>query len=178
LFAPARFPRSPARTGRSPLGTTRQAPSDSTLPTASIASVWTATAANAIAADPEAVIGRPAAAPEHSGINAGTSIRPAPCADDIVKDQSARPACPAVARALPARAERRRTTTTTSSAPASICPATRSIDTPKTTAAATSAIDDACPTPIGTIARNACRRSRERRPEAAAKHQPVAGFSP
>ena len=54
----------------------------------------------------------------------------------------------------------------------------RSVTSPDTTAAATSATDAACPTAIGTNARSACPLSRVRTPRAAANIQPVAGFSP
>src|SRR4051794_17197351 len=49
---------------------------------------------------------------------------------------------------------------------------------PHTTAPATNAIDAKWPTAIGNRARKACARSRERRPQAAAQAQPLAGFSP
>ena len=54
----------------------------------------------------------------------------------------------------------------------------RSVTSPDATAAATSATDAACPTAIGTSARNACPLSPARTPRATANIQPVAGFSP
>lgn len=113
-----------------------------------------------------------------SGISAGTSIRPAPCALDIMKDQSASPACPAGERARSVAPAHRRRTTTTSSAPATTCSTLPSIDTPSATAAATTAVDEPWPTAIGIRARSACARSCDRTPQAAAHTQPLAGFSP
>ncbi|BEP43280.1 hypothetical protein GmRootV15_38690 [Variovorax sp. V15] len=60
--------------------------------TASIAAMCRPTAARASISEPDAVISRAAGASlMHSGISAGTSISPAPCAVDIMKDQSASP---------------------------------------------------------------------------------------
>lgn len=50
--------------------------------------------------EPDAVISRADASPAQSGISAGTSIKPAPCVVDIMKDPGASPACPAGARHL------------------------------------------------------------------------------
>jgi hypothetical protein len=66
--------------------------------TASIAAVCTPSAASASASEPDAPISLTDASPKQSGISAGTSINPAPCAVDIMKDQSASPACSAGAR--------------------------------------------------------------------------------
>ena len=61
--------------------------------TASIAVPCTATAASAGSSEPEAVvICRADASPMQIGISAGISINPAPCAVDIMKDDSASPA--------------------------------------------------------------------------------------
>jgi hypothetical protein len=67
--------------------------------TASIAAVWTPTAASARTSEPDAPTSPADTSPRQSGINAGTSIKPAPCALDIMKDQSASPTCPAGLRA-------------------------------------------------------------------------------
>ena len=57
--------------------------------TASMAAVWTPTAASAIAIEPLAEISRAGVSDRHSGISAGTSISPEPCAVDIINDHSA-----------------------------------------------------------------------------------------
>lgn len=147
--------------------------------TASIAAVWTTTAASASASEPDAVISRTGPLPMQIGTSAGTSIRPAPCAVDIMNDHSASPAWPVGARGgWPARRDRCATTTTTSSAPASACSAVRSTASPNATTAATSTTDSAWPAAIGSKAFSACARSRACTPHAAANIQPAAGFSP
>jgi hypothetical protein len=147
--------------------------------TASIAAVWTPTAAKASVNGPEAGSACDALLPVQSGIKAGASIKPAPCALDIMKDQSARPICPAGARgSLALRAAKRYTAPTTSKPPAITCGKTRFSDRPSATAQATIAMDATWPTAIGASARKACIRSRDRSPQAAASIQPVAGFAP
>src|SRR5262249_27080650 len=57
----------------------------------SIAAMWTATAASAMSIEPEAVISRAGLFARHKGTSAGTSIRPAPWAVAMTKDQTAMP---------------------------------------------------------------------------------------
>lgn len=136
---------------------------------ASMAAVWTHTAASASASEPDAVISLPGPPLRQSGTSAGTSISPAPWRVDIMQDHRASAAWPAAKRANAARA---------SSPPASASSVARSIAMPSIATAATSATDAACPAAIGSRAPSACLRSRERTPWAAANSQPVAGFSP
>ncbi|WP_162578978.1 hypothetical protein [Variovorax sp. PBS-H4] len=147
--------------------------------TTSIAAAWTPTAASASMSESDVLIRRADASPKQSGTSAGTSITPAPCAVDMMNDQSASPAYPAGDRALcGARPHRQSTARTISSPPATACSTRRFIDRPSATAAATAAIEAACPIAIGASASSACARLRERTPQAAAHIQPVAGFSP
>lgn len=60
-----------------------------------MAAVCTPTAASASVSDPDAVISPAGVSAMHSGTSAGTSIKPAPCAVDIMNDHSAIAACPA-----------------------------------------------------------------------------------
>ncbi|HEX5687319.1 MAG TPA: hypothetical protein VFY73_25155 [Ideonella sp.] len=75
----------------------RQAREAATPPAPSIAAVWTPTAAIARVSEPDA--DADAAGTDvpvtHSGISAGTSIKPAPWPVETMKDQRARPADPA-----------------------------------------------------------------------------------
>ena len=67
----------------------RQATIAITPVTASMAAVWRPTAASAMAMEPVAVSSRAGVSDRHSGISAGTSISPEPCAVDIISDHSA-----------------------------------------------------------------------------------------
>lgn len=125
------------------------------------------------------MISRAGASDRHSGISAGASISPEPCAVEIISDQSASVAgLPGVRRCRRAKRRNWCTTTPANSPPVIHHSMARSITSPDATAAATSATDAACPTAIGTRARSACPLSRARTPRAAANSQPVAGFSP
>ena len=62
--------------------------------TASMAAVWTPTAASASASEPVAVISLPGPLLRQSGMSAGTSISPAPCTVDMVQDHRASAAWP------------------------------------------------------------------------------------
>ena len=72
----------------------RQATTAITPVTASMAAVCTLTAASAMTMEPVAVISRAGVSDRHRGISAGTSIRPEPCAVDIISDHSASAAGP------------------------------------------------------------------------------------
>lgn len=157
----------------------RQATTAITPVTASMVAVWTLTAASAMAIEPVAVISRAGVSDRHSGINAGTSIRPEPCAVDIISDHSASAVGPPdVRRCRRVKRHSWCTTMPANSATASHHSMARSITSPDGTAAATSATDAACPTAIGTSDLSACPLSRARTPRATANIQPVAGFSP
>lgn len=145
----------------------------------SIAAVCRNTAARAGASEPGAVISRAGASARHKGINAGTSIIPAPFAVDIANDKSASPACPArddsrCAKQHPNAAS----TNPASNASSGCCSARICRGTPSAAAAATSAIATTCPNAIGSNARKGIDASRERTVHAAATAQPLAGFRP
>lgn len=145
----------------------------------SIAAMWSATAANASANDPDAVISRAGKPDRHSGISAGTSIMPAPCALAIANEHSASPASAAPRRST--RGKRPETwiaATKNASPPASQGSSPRAPMAPTVASNATSAMEAAWPAAMGASARQAFARSPPRGRPAATTTQPVAGLSP
>ncbi len=61
--------------------------------TASMAALWSATAASPSSSEPEALMSLAGVPELQSGMKAGTSIMPAPCAVDIMQDHSISPVC-------------------------------------------------------------------------------------
>ena len=117
----------------------------------------------------------------HKRTSVGTSIRPAPCAEAIRNDHSARPAlapacrCGAAARCRARRATMLQRRAARQPGPASTRGRSRAL---ATTAHASTLIDATCPKAIGRSARRACASSRACTPQAAASIQPLAGLSP
>jgi hypothetical protein len=137
------------------------------------------TAANASAIDPDAVISRAGDADRHSGISAGTSIIPTPCAPAIANDHNASPAGPPDARQRQGRRPDTWTAATNTARP----PATqgkhpRCAMKPSAASSAISATDAAWPMAVGASAHHARMRSPTRTRETATRAQPVAGFRP